>query len=179
MFRILIILFILIGCEEFNLPKQKAYLAHQFSMPNYQIISDKCDYSFMINSASKISFDSSCNAKISYDFLKADIFISNFEIKNNLDLIRNNYDKKILDNSNLVSNINISEFNNSNNIHASSYSFVGNAPSNIQFYVTDSISNFLTGSLYFNTKPNYDSLLPSISYVKNDIKKIVETINWN
>ena len=74
MFRLLIILFILIGCEEFHLPKQKAYLAHQFSLPNYEMILDKCGYSFVINSDSKISFDSNCNAKINYDFLKADIF---------------------------------------------------------------------------------------------------------
>ena len=179
MFRLLIILFILIGCEEFHLPKQKAYLAHQFSLPNYGMISNKCGYSFAINSDSKISFDSNCNAKINYDFLKADIFISNIKIKNNLELIRYDFNQKISDNSSLVSSINTSEFNNiDQNVFALSYSFVGEAPSNIQFYVTDSISNFLTGSLYFNSKPNYDSLLPSISYVKNDIKKIIETFQW-
>ena len=179
MYRLLIIFLILIGCEEFYLPKQKAYLAHQFSLPKYQMISSKCGYSFSMNSNSKISFDSNCNAIINYDFLKADIFISNIKIKNNLELIRYDFNQKISDNSSLVSSINTSEFNNiDKNVFALYYSFIGNAPSNIQFYITDSISNFLTGSLYFNSKPNYDSLLPSISYVKNDIKKIIETFQW-
>ncbi|MBU86718.1 MAG: gliding motility lipoprotein GldD, partial [Flavobacteriaceae bacterium] len=38
--------------------------------------------------------------------------------------------------------------------------------------------NFLVGSLYFRTKPNFDSLMPSIYYIENDIKKIVETLRW-
>ena len=152
MFRLIPILFFFIGCEQIDLPKKKAYLAHQFSKPTYKDISHNCSYSFKINTISNINYDFNCNAKINYELLKADLFISN---------------------------ITTSEFNNyENKVYALYYTFVGDAPSNIQFYVTDSLSNFVTGSLYFKSKPNYDSLLPSISYVKNDIKKIIETFQW-
>ena len=58
------------------------------------------------------------------------------------------------------------------------YEVGGNAASQSQFYVTDSTNHFLTGSLYFYAKPNYDSILPAAHYLKKDIKKIIETITW-
>ena len=58
------------------------------------------------------------------------------------------------------------------------YEVVGNAASQAQFYVTDSTQHFLSGSLYFYVKPNYDSILPATEYVKNDIRKIMETLQW-
>jgi gliding motility-associated lipoprotein GldD len=58
------------------------------------------------------------------------------------------------------------------------YEVGGNAASQSQFYVTDSIKNFLNGSLYFYAKPNYDSIYPAAVYLKNDIKHIMETLKW-
>ena len=54
----------------------------------------------------------------------------------------------------------------------------GNAASQIQFHLTDSTHNFIKGTLYFYTKPNYDSILPAVEYVKKDIIRIVETMTW-
>ncbi|MFL2638666.1 MAG: hypothetical protein ACJ0OB_00380 [Flavobacteriaceae bacterium] len=177
---LVLLIFVFFSCEESYLPKQKAYLAHQFDKPLYKQTLSDCDYKFLINQKSKIKYNSNCNAVINYSFLKADIFISNLKINNNLELIKKDFDLKVQENTNSVSTINISEFNDQQkNLSAVSFAFVGNAPSNIQFYVTDSKSNFLIGSLYFNIKPNYDSLLPSISYIKNDIRKIIESISWN
>ena len=59
------------------------------------------------------------------------------------------------------------------------YFFVGESPSNIQFFITDSTQNFLSASLLFDSKPNYDSLLPYIHYIRNDIKKIIESFDWS
>ena len=58
------------------------------------------------------------------------------------------------------------------------YEVGGNAATNIQFYVTDSTKNFVTGSLYFYAKPNFDSILPAASYIKADVRKIIETMKW-
>lgn len=54
----------------------------------------------------------------------------------------------------------------------------GNVASPAQFYVTDSVNHFLTGSLYFYAKPNYDSILPAANYLQKDIKHIMETVTW-
>ena len=65
-----------------------------------------------------------------------------------------------------------------NKVFGMFYEVGGNAASQSQFYVTDSINHFLVGSLYFYTKPNYDSIYPAAVYLKNDIKQIMESIEW-
>jgi gliding motility-associated lipoprotein GldD len=52
------------------------------------------------------------------------------------------------------------------------------AASPYQFFVTDSVNHFLRGALYFNIVPNNDSLAPVIDFLKKDIEKIIETIEW-
>lgn len=65
-----------------------------------------------------------------------------------------------------------------NNSFGMFYEVEGNAASQAQFYVTDSTRHFLTGSLYFYAKPNYDSILPAAHYLQKDIKHIMETVRW-
>ena len=67
---------------------------------------------------------------------------------------------------------------NDKNISSKVYTFIGDTPSNIQFYITNNKNKFFTGSLYFNSKPNYDSLLPYIDYIGDDIKKMVDSFTW-
>jgi gliding motility-associated lipoprotein GldD len=53
------------------------------------------------------------------------------------------------------------------------------AASPYQFFLTDSVSHFLRGALYFNTVPNNDSLEPVIDFLKVDIDHLIETLEWN
>ncbi len=52
------------------------------------------------------------------------------------------------------------------------------AASPYQFFVTDSVSHFLRGALYFNIIPNNDSLAPVIDFLKQDIEHLIQTIEW-
>ncbi len=52
------------------------------------------------------------------------------------------------------------------------------AASPYQFYLTDSTTHWLRGSLYFDAIPNNDSLAPVIEFVKTDIQHIFETMHW-
>ncbi len=58
------------------------------------------------------------------------------------------------------------------------YKVGGNAASPIQFFLTDSQNYFLRGALYFRNPPNADSLRPVVNFVKKDIKKIINTLQW-
>jgi gliding motility-associated lipoprotein GldD len=58
------------------------------------------------------------------------------------------------------------------------YEIGGNAATNVQFYVTDSTKNFLRGSLYFNVHPNRDSLAPVIEFITEDIRQLMETLEF-
>lgn len=59
------------------------------------------------------------------------------------------------------------------------YDIRGNTASSVNFFVTDSTDNFLSGALYFNVQPNKDSLAPVINFFKEDIDHIIETFKWN
>jgi gliding motility-associated lipoprotein GldD len=65
-----------------------------------------------------------------------------------------------------------------NNVYGLYYDVGGNAASNIQFFVTDSVKNFIRGSLYFNNEPNADSLAPVINFVRKDIEHMISTLKW-
>jgi gliding motility-associated lipoprotein GldD len=58
------------------------------------------------------------------------------------------------------------------------YRVNGNAATNSQFYATDSVKHFITGSVYFHAKPNFDSVMPASSYVRDDMQRLMETLNW-
>ena len=45
------------------------------------------------------------------------------------------------------------------------------------FILTDSVSHFFRGALYFNTEIN-DSILPINNFLKYDIKHLIETFHW-
>ena len=44
--------------------------------------------------------------------------------------------------------------------------------------ISDSVSNFFRGALYFDCKPNADSLAPAIQYIREDIIELIQTFSW-
>ena len=58
------------------------------------------------------------------------------------------------------------------------YTLMGNTATPIQFVATDSTTHFFRASLYFDCIPNQDSLQPVINYIKDDIKHIINTLEW-
>lgn len=58
------------------------------------------------------------------------------------------------------------------------YDIKGSVASPIQFYITDSVSNFFRGSLYFNHAVKPDSVAPIVQYIREDIVSMMETLKW-
>ena len=54
----------------------------------------------------------------------------------------------------------------------------GDVPTQIQFVMHDTTTNFIRGALYFETATKNDSLAPIINYVRKDIEEFVNTIQW-
>ena len=48
----------------------------------------------------------------------------------------------------------------------------------MQFYLTDSTRNFVRGALYFNFKPDNDSMQPVINFIRQDIDHLINTFEW-
>jgi gliding motility-associated lipoprotein GldD len=58
------------------------------------------------------------------------------------------------------------------------YDFEGDAASQLQFFVTDSVNHFMRGVLYFRNKPNADSLEPCLNFMREDVVHMIETMRW-
>lgn len=48
----------------------------------------------------------------------------------------------------------------------------------LQFYLTDSTRHFLRGSMYFSVNPNNDSLQPVIDFITDDVRHLINTLEW-
>lgn len=58
------------------------------------------------------------------------------------------------------------------------YSLGGEAASATQFFVTDSVRHFLRGAVYFNVAPNADSLAPVQDYIRDDVVRMLKSLEW-
>ncbi|MFC4211977.1 gliding motility lipoprotein GldD [Pedobacter lithocola] len=58
------------------------------------------------------------------------------------------------------------------------YAIEGNTASSVQFFLTDSTKHYFRGALYFNERPQYDSIEPVVKFIKTDIDKMISTFKW-
>ena len=134
---------------------------------------------FLINSLTEVNEISNCSYEIIYENYKAKIFINSVESDLKDINIQEFFNEKLFENSKFADRVVESIYDsNDKNISSKVYTFIGDTPSNIQFYITNNKNKFFTGSLYFNSKPNYDSLIPYIDYIGDDIKKMVDSFTW-
>ena len=54
----------------------------------------------------------------------------------------------------------------------------GDVATPFQFYLTDSTDQFIYAEILFNSRPNYDSLKPSLDYLKKDLDTLLNTFKW-
>lgn len=172
-------LLILISCQEETKPKPKAELRLEYPNSSYGNLEGSCPFTFMVNNNAKVKSSEPCSFEITYPKMKATIYITHKNVDNNIDKLLRDAQKLTYDHAIKANEIVTQPFINKENKVYGMFSEVGgNAATNAQFYVTDSTKNFLVGSMYFYAKPNYDSILPAASYIKDDIRKIMETIKW-
>lgn len=167
------------GCKDETLPKPSGHLRLDYLEADYAQFDNYCPYRFEMNLDAVIKEKTPCSFTIDYPKMKATIFLTYKPVNNNInDLLR---DAQKLTYEHVIKASDIRErpfINPMNRTYGMFYQVSGNAATNAQFYVTDSIKHFVTGSVYFHAKPNFDSIMPAASYVKNDMERLVETLQW-
>lgn len=58
------------------------------------------------------------------------------------------------------------------------YKIGGDVATPRQFFVTDSTRNFFRASLYFDGKPNADSVAPVVKFIDKDLDEMIKTLRW-
>ncbi|WP_298924104.1 gliding motility lipoprotein GldD [uncultured Allomuricauda sp.] len=178
-FSIIIVLALFVSCKDEVLPKPQAMLRLDYPKAEYKELDANCSYTFDLNILSTVKENKNCSLVLDYPMMKGSIYITYKPVKDNLNILLTDAQKLSYEHVVKADNIVEQPFLNSNDgVYGMFYEVSGNAASQSQFYVTDSINHFVTGSLYFYAKPNYDSILPAAFYMQKDIRRIMETLRW-
>ena len=175
-----------INCKPSSIPKPRGYIRIDLPEKKYQLFNEKTyPYQFEYPVYGEIVPDTLSRdyepywINVLFPKYKATLHISYKRVDKNL--------SKILDDSynfvyrHVVKADAIDELifvNEEQKAYGFLYAIGGDAASAVQFYVTDSTTNFLRGALYFNVTPNRDSLNPYIDYFTEDIMYLMQTISW-
>ena len=182
MFQKLIVFLIILSffsCKKDAIPKPSGYLILEYPEPKYVNFDKNCTYTFDVNDAAIVTEKSNCNFEINYPKMRATLYLSYKTVNNNIKLLLRDAQKLTYEHTIKADDIIEQPFVNADKkVYGMFYAVNGNAATNAQFYVTDSTKHFLDCSVYFYAKPNFDSIYPATNFIKNDMRKMMETLRW-
>lgn len=169
----------LVGCQDPVVVKPAAFLRLDFPQPSYRNYSPDCSYDFDLNVYATPGSKEHCALNIDYPDMGATVYLTYQKVNGNLPQLLSDAQKLVYDHTIKASEIlEQPRVDPEHKVYGMYYQIDGPAASHAQFYLTDSTRHFLSGALYFNTKPNFDSLYPAIDYVRQDIRRMMETLRW-
>lgn len=181
--RILSLLFLVIvaaSCEEDVTVKPSAMLRLEYPKSTYDRITTACPYTFLKNYDAIVEENKDCGMRLYYPHMKATLFLTYREVRND------NFGRLLTDAQKLVYDRNAQArgvpqypfINKEKQTFGTLFEINGDVASQAKFFLTDSTKNFVVGALYFEVKPNFDSIYPAIEYMREDIRTIMETLQW-
>ncbi len=172
---------LVVACNDDVIVKPNAKLRLDYPRAVYKKSQTNCDYDFDVNNQALHVKTPNCGTILSYPAMKAAVYITHQKVSNNnLNSLLYDAQKLAYNHARIATSIQEKVFKNKErNTYGVFYSINGDAASQSHFYLTDSLQNFVTGSLYFDAKPNFDSIYPAVVYLREDIMHLMETLEWN
>jgi gliding motility-associated lipoprotein GldD len=178
-FIVLVFLTSVTSCKEETLPKPKAQLRLEYPAPNYDLINTSCPYTFEKSNYAVVKVNDKCWVNMDYHELNASVNMTYRPVNQNLKELFLEAEKLTFNHTIKADGISSVPYaNRDKKVYGSVFEVTGNAASPIQFHVTDSSKHFITGAVYFNVQPNYDSIKPAINYLQKDIIRMIESMEW-
>ncbi|WP_374505381.1 gliding motility lipoprotein GldD [Flavobacterium sp.] len=173
------VLLAITSCKKEVLPKPSSYLRLDYPEASYAQFESQCPFTFEMNADAIIKGEKECGFTISYPKMKATIYLTYKPVNGNINTLLRDAQKLTYEHVIKADDILEQPFlNPQQKVFGMFYQVDGNAATNSQFYATDSTKHFVTGSVYFYAKPNFDSIMPAASYIKNDMQRLLETLKW-
>lgn len=178
-----IILLSVVACEgkKNYVPKPSTYLELNLPERSYDLFFDSCGYSFNKPSYFNVKNVNGqpCNRDVDLSSLNGTLHLSRIDLDTSLAVYVNYAIDKVEEHKVKATAIYDSTFiRNDDRVFGTFFELQGNVASPFQFYLTDSTSRFISGVVYFNTRPNYDSIKPSLDFLKKDIFELMNTLEW-
>lgn len=177
---IFLVFFILNACTDDVVVKPAAELRLEYGLVAYDSLLTECPFQFQKNKLATMIEKENCNINLEYPRMNATLYLSYQRVTDdNLNKLLSDAQKLTYDHTVKANEIlEQPRVDPENKVYGMFYSINGDAATQSQFYVTDSIKHFLSGALYFESKPNFDSIYPAVVYLRNDIRRIMESIEW-
>lgn len=175
----------LTSCDDTYVPKPRGYFRIDLPEHTYRLCDTIEKYQFEFPEYAFVTHDvNSPNEKnwinIEFPSFKGSLHISHKEVKGNLNEYLEDAHTmltKHLPKANAIRDSLI--IDSAREVYGIIYSIEGKGvASPVQFYLTDSTTNYIRGALYFNMYPNNDSLAPVISFLRKDILQFINTLDW-
>ncbi len=163
------------------LPRPRAYFRIDTPVKSYKLYDDVCPFTFELPVYAFIIKEKAdyCWMDIYFPQNEATIYLTYKPIDNDLNTHIEDSREFVYKHTVKADAIEETVYeNDSLNVYGMLYDLKGNTASSIQFYLTDSTTNFIRGSLYFNVPPNKDSLAPVIEFIREDILHMIESFEW-
>jgi gliding motility-associated lipoprotein GldD len=187
--------FQLFSCNGVYTPRPKGYFKIEFPVRQYQSFNKPgFPYTFEYPVYANVARDSSFFEatpenpywiNVIFPQFNATIYISYKKIGVPTDQSGNSFDKLKEDAYKMTfkhtakaSSIDDSMMRTPNGVSGVFFHVGGNAATANQFYVTDSMKNFLRGALYFDSTPNEDSLGIVNRFLEQDMRHLINTFKW-
>jgi len=182
-FLFLCLILVLSSCRDHSVPRPRGHFRIDLPEKEYTRFDSTCPFSFEYPVYSMIrqepGMDEYCWFNIEFPEYRAKLHLSYMDVDNNLKLLTEDAHKLAYKHSVKADAIEEKLWvNEEKDVYGIIYLISGNAASSVQFFVTDSLSHYLRGSLYFNAQPDKDSLAPVIGFFRKDIEHLIETLEW-
>lgn len=167
------------------MPKPRGYFNIEVPDHSYRLYDTICPFTFEYSQYAEVVPYSRgdeaqlCWFNVHYPRFRATIHATYDPVSNNLKSYIEDSHKLVY--KHVVKSTGIEEalvLDTANKVYGTIYSIEGDPACPYQFYLTDSTRHFFRAALYFDFKPNYDSLAPVLDYLKADMDHVVETFEW-
>lgn len=181
---------IMLGCKNSQQPKPIGYFRIDLPMPQYHSLqSDRhfsltksLPYTFEINDIANVAPHEEGELywiDLQYQQYNVTVHCSYKPIEKNLRELSDDAQRFVYNHAGKASAIPEQGYeNNDEKVYGVMYELIGNTASPCQVYLTDSVRHFFRAAVYFNCIPNQDSLAPVRDYIIDDIRHLVETMQW-
>ena len=185
-FAVLLISLVVLSCGDRNpQPKPRGYFRIDLPDKQYVTLDTLRYYSFEYPTYATItpdfySPDEKDWVNVEFPAFKGTIHISYKDVDGNLSRYVEDAYRMIVKHIGKATGIRDSVVaNKDKNVYGLVYFLEGEGvASPLQFYLTDSTEHFMRGSLYFNIYPNNDSLQPVIDFITDDVRHLINTLEW-
>ena len=179
-----ILLLLIVSCKESYTPKPTGYLKVTYPEKVYQLYNDQEFYQFEIPAYARVEIDSGPRGEkgwvnVAIPQLNGTIHLSYKPVDDQLTALITDSRELVYKHTVKAQGIEETPFiERDQKRFGMVYDLKGEVASAVQFFITDSTDHFLRGSLYFNCRPNRDSLNPVIEFLREDIIHMIETTQW-